>query len=213
MAVADFIAPPPFSVGILLTLIVCLIASLGMFVVLVRRWTTNKFHFELGQWAGQRRFDMSEKPNAELLPPPLDGSEGAGLCARRFFKSKDATIAQLILTASANDIRVYHVCITPCCVSTPPVAIKPQREGRWVVDLFRLAPAASTGSERFQIFGNDLSANLRISESSVAGIAPPDIAILFVGGNMLLDFTARPFDPIEFDRMLALAQQLGKIEW
>jgi hypothetical protein len=213
MGLAEAILSPRFSMGIFLTLMGCLIASLTMFVVLVKRWITHKFRFELEQWAGQKRFVMSERPNTEALPPPLDGSEGSGLCARWFFKSKEATVAQLILAASARDIRLFNVCIVQHAANCPPVALKPSHGERFVIDLFRLAPAASTSSERFQIFGNDLSANLRISESSVAGIAPPDIAFLFADGHLLIDFSARPFDPIEFDRMLALAEQIRKIEW
>jgi len=214
MILAEVISSPRFSAAIFVTLMICLIASLVMFVVLVRRWISQKFRFELEQWAGQRLFEISAKPNTEALPPPLDKSEGFGLCARRFFKSKDVTIAQLVLAPSTTDVRVFNVCVAPSAVQVSPVALKPLKiSEQLVIDLFRLAPAASTSSERFQIYGNDLSANLRISESSVAGIVPPDIGFLFSGGQLLIDFSARPFDPIEFDRMLALAQQVGKLEW
>lgn len=207
------ISPPHFAMSIFLTLLVCLIASLVMFVALLRRWITHRFHYELEQWAGQHRFEMSENPSAEALPAPLNGPEGTGLSARWIFNSKDQIIAQVILAPSADDVRVYNVCIASCPVNTPAVALKPTIVERTILDRFRLAPAASTSSERFQIMGNDLSANLRISEATIAGIVPPDVAFLFVNGLMLIDFSSRPFDPIEFDRMLVLAEQIGKVQW
>jgi len=199
--------------SIFLTLVVCLIASLTMFVVLVRRWILHRFRYELEQWAGQQRFEIARRPAHDALPPPFTGPEGTGLSARWIFKSKDRTIAQLILTPSADDIRIYNVCIASNAITIAPVALKPTKVARTILDRFRLAPAASTSSDRFQIMGNDLSANLRISQSVIAGIAPPDVAFLFTEGHMVLDFSSRPFDPIEFDRMLVLADQIGKVQW
>ena len=213
MMIAEALQSPRFSMSIFLTLVVCLIASLGMFVVLVRRWITFRFRYEMEQWAGQHRFEIVENPSADSLPPPLNGPEGNGLSARWIFTSEDRTIAQLVLAPSATDVRVYNVCIAAIAVNTPAVALKPAVVPETILSRFRLSPAASTSSERFQILGNDLSANLRLSESVIAGIAPPDVAFLFTGGLMLIDFSSRPFDPIEFDRMLVLANQIGKVQW
>lgn len=213
MIFAEAIQMPHFSLGIFLTLVVCLIASLGMFVVLLRRWITFRFRYELEQWAGHHRFKIAENPSGESLPAPLNGPEGNGLSARWIFTSEDRAIAQVILAPSAAEVRVYNICIAATAVKTPPVALKPAIVPQTILDRFRLAPAASTSSDRFQILGNDLSANLRISESIIAGIAPPDVAFLFTGGLMVIDFSSRPFDPIEFDRMLVLADQIGKVQW
>jgi len=40
-------------------------------------------------------------------------------------------------------------------------------------------------------------------------LLPPDVGLLLHGRHLVLDFSDRPFDAIEFGRMLALADQLA----
>ena len=44
---------------------------------------------------------------------------------------------------------------------------------------------------------------------SPAGLLPPDIGRVLRGQHLVLVFSSRPFVPIVFDRMLALAAQLA----
>jgi hypothetical protein len=42
----------------------------------------------------------------------------------------------------------------------------------------------------------------------VAALLPPDVGLLLAGENLVLDFSTRPFDPLELQRVDALAEQI-----
>src|SRR4051812_31916265 len=56
---------PAFSFKIFLILVLMLGASLAMFLLLVRRWTTQRQWVSLGEWARQREFKF-QPANAPL---------------------------------------------------------------------------------------------------------------------------------------------------
>ena len=58
--------------------------------------------------------------------------------------------------------------------------------------------------------GTEPTAARDLARSTLMALLPPDLGLLLVGRHLLLDFSARPFDPIEFGRMIALADQLGR---
>jgi hypothetical protein len=47
-----------------------------------------------------------------------------------------------------------------------------------------------------------------LAESPAQGLLPPDIGLLLIDRMLILDFSGRRFDPVEFDRMLVLAGQI-----
>ncbi|HEX8911338.1 MAG TPA: hypothetical protein VF796_03185, partial [Humisphaera sp.] len=47
-----------------------------------------------------------------------------------------------------------------------------------------------------------------LATSSVRGLLPPDVGLLLVGRHLVLEFSDRPFDAIEFNRMIAVAGQV-----
>lgn len=213
MQLADAIQPPGFSFSILLTLILSLGFSLWMFSYLVRRWTLHRRAYELEQWVAQRQLKLAKDPRHQTFPPPFDGDAGSGLSARCIIQSDAVVLLQCEMDIAALERRIYNLCVVPLPAATAAVALRPMTREDTIIARFRLSPAASTSNERFMIHGNDLSTNLRLSESMHAGMLPPDIAILIAGNRLTLDFSNRPFDPIEMDRMISLAQQLAAVEW
>src|SRR5256885_1785346 len=51
-------------------------------------------------------------------------------------------------------------------------------------------------------------AALAMATSPVRGLLPPDVGMLVHGPYVTLDFSRRPFDTIEFERMLVVMEQL-----
>src|SRR5206468_45820 len=104
-----------------------------------------------------------------------------------------------------------HVLVRPVESNWPPTALRPtsSADEQTLLDNFGLASFPSMiASERFVIFGADSAAARTLSKSSLPALLPPDVGLLLHGQRMVLDFTRRPFDTIEFDRMLALADHL-----
>ncbi len=63
-------------------------------------------------------------------------------------------------------------------------------------------------NQRFMIFGRDAHAAKTLAESTIPALLPADIALVLDGNHLILDFTARPFDEIEFERLIRLSDQL-----
>ena len=63
-------------------------------------------------------------------------------------------------------------------------------------------------TQRFVVFGGDAEAARALSETAPA-CSPPDVGLLLHGEFLILDFTSRHFDQIEFERMIDLAEQLS----
>jgi hypothetical protein len=97
--------------------------------------------------------------------------------------------------------------------SHPPAGLRPAhvRPGCSVIDLFKLTPFHSLGNDRFAVHASEGRTANRLANSSVRALLPPDVGLLMHGRVILLDFSSRPFDPIELDRMIALAEQIATI--
>jgi len=63
--------------------------------------------------------------------------------------------------------------------------------------------------ERFVIFGTDSATARRLSASPIRALLPPDVGMLLHGSRLVLDFSNRPFDAVEFSRVIVLADQIA----
>jgi hypothetical protein len=111
--------------------------------------------------------------------------------------------------ASPPRSHTWHVYMRPIGASWSPTGLRPTVNARSILDLFSLTSFPLLGAtDRFVVYGTESQAAERLSGSMARGLLPPDIGVLLYADRLLLDFSSRPFDEIEFNRMLALAQQL-----
>jgi hypothetical protein len=91
-----------------------------------------------------------------------------------------------------------------------PTGLRPAGdEAISVLDLFPLrAFPRMGGGHRFVVQGADAAAARVLGQSSVAALLPPDVGLLLHGHHLVLDFSTRPFDAIEFNRMRVLVDQV-----
>jgi len=76
------------------------------------------------------------------------------------------------------------------------------------LDRFKLHPfPLITSGERFLAIGVDSAAARKIADK-MRTLFPADLGFLVYNRSMLIDFSSRHFDTIEFDRMIALSEQL-----
>ena len=112
---------------------------------------------------------------------------------------------------AAPPSQTWHVYMRQTSLSWSPTGLRATANSRSVLDLFSLTSFPLLGStDRFVVYGTESQAAERLSRSMARGLLPPDIGLLLYADRLLLDFSARPFDEIEFNRMLALADQLEK---
>lgn len=201
------------SVLVLILLLALLAMSVGMFWLLLWRETSNRYEQALLEWArtaGYRR----RRTDDGLIPEPLPLLGGVRVV--RWFTSRRCQVLQFTLPPTTSDtsappIGPYrrHVLIRAIETHWPPVALRPTHEGRSLIDLLNLPPQKTdTSRQRFSIHANESKVAARVANSSLAGLLPPDIGLLLVGSHVVLEFSDRPFDGIEFNRMRAVVEQI-----
>lgn len=130
-----------------------------------------------------------------------------------------ALLAQIETTAPPRSdqmptdpqIAIWNLLVRHMPWAWRPTGVRPAGAQRSLLDLVSLSSFPSLGStERFVVYGTDSAAARELSQSMARSLLPPDIGLLLYGSELVLDFSGRPFDPIEFNRMLALADQLAE---
>lgn len=206
------------SAGISVTVLLLLAAVLGAstltYVALVRRATTDRRRVELQEWAREAglRF-MHCEPHQ--LPAPLDHLATHHPQARTCLGDGQTTLVELATRRLPNGASgaptdfTWHLLVRTIAVPWRPTGLRPAGERASFLDLFSLSsfPRLRSG-ERFVVFGTD-SADARVlANSMIPSLLPPDVGLLLHGTTIVLDFSDRPFDTLEFGRIMALGEQI-----
>ena len=193
---------PSISPGVLGVLAVSLLGSLWTFHRLTRRWTSDRARTLLDEWASDRRFELRWAGRA-AVPPML----------RRL--GPDATTEVSLTRAGLTLLRVntphaWHVLMKQTQTVWTPAALRPKHATTSLADVFDLpAFPAVLASDRFVVCAAESRAARALAKAPARGLLPPDIGLLLHGSYVMLDFSQRPFDTVEFDRMLAVMEQLN----
>jgi hypothetical protein len=194
---------PEFSWPILLTLAAIFLASTMTFIVLVRRWTLNRQWTYMSEWARLRRF--RHQPTDEILPPPLPELD---LRPQLVISSGSITIVNFIPPLSEDQHRI-HVLHRRLETGLDAGGLRPIDAKLSFLDRFKLNPyPLIMENDRFLAVGVDSAAARRVANVA-RRLLPPDLGLLVHGTALIIDFSSRPFDTIEFDRMIALSDQLA----
>jgi hypothetical protein len=210
---------PPIPWAALLAMILILVASTMMFVLLVRRWTSHRQWVSLADWARERRFKLRPALRA-FVPQPLDALVRTDdqvrfhLCDPRttllLFETDAPAPAPDPTAQSPQGKLLWNVLIRRRDAEGAAAGLRPVSQTTSLLDLMELSRfPAMTASDRFTVHARDSATARRLADTSARALLPPDIGLLLLPQHVLLDFSARPFDPIEFDRMLSLADQLA----
>jgi hypothetical protein len=209
-------------------IVACLFAVLGasvtMYWLLVRRWTSRRQWVSQAEWARQSGFRIGREIRdgsscggiGPILPPPLDVLGADRLLVRMQLTGPRSIILQLQPTESdgasrPNSASPINLLVRKLEAGWPPSALRPIQSaaGASVIDLYSLGSFPLMGAgHRFAVYGADSAAARALAQSSVRALLPQDVGLLLHGQQLVLDFSARPFDGLEFNRMIALAEQL-----
>jgi hypothetical protein len=220
--------PATFSFGVLFTLIAILLLSGRVFYVLTRQWTTHRPVEALQEWASDQGFKLQIKPKAKL-PPALSSVENlqpeveitlAGGAMQLIRLSTDARPASprptwnLLIHESA--VSQTPVGLQPAGLHPTglrPAGLRPATASSSFLDLFSLSGFPSLlPPDRFVVFATEAKDARAMAASPARGLLPADIGFMVYGPYTALDFSTRPFDTIEFDRMRAILEQLVKVQ-
>ncbi|MDB5295033.1 MAG: hypothetical protein JWO31_1016, partial [Phycisphaerales bacterium] len=103
----------------------------------------------------------------------------------------------------------WHALLWPIDREWPVVGLRPATAADSLVDLLPdAARPPRSATPRFVVHSGDRRAAAAVGASSLGGLLPPDVGLLLIGKHLVLDFSGRPFDGIEFNRMIAVAEQM-----
>ncbi|MDB5355350.1 MAG: hypothetical protein JWN24_1803 [Phycisphaerales bacterium] len=212
------------STLVLLTLFTILGASAATFWLLIDRWTARRHWTALADWGREQGFRFRQCKEGQA-PAPFDAVRPPAPQVQVCMADGQTTILHLKgptpspvesadppphppIATPAGDCE-WHVLVREIETAWPPTGLRPAAARNSVLDLFSLTSFPLLGStERFIIYATDSIAATALSRSAARGLLPPDIGLLLHGKNLVLDFSSRPFDSIEFERMIVLANQL-----
>jgi hypothetical protein len=212
-----------FSPIVLLTLLVLLAVSYCMFWLLSQRATTRRHWVAMSDWAREHGFCL--QPAEFSLPPVIAGLAGpdGGAPRTRLTAVSDSTLIIQFQTAPLRGAvaappprlfpggrdDIWQLIVRPIEQDWKPTGLRPAQARVSLLDLFSLGPFPGLGDpDRLLVCGSELAAARALAESFVVALLPPDVGLLLHGPRIALDFSSRPFDVIEFNRMRALMDQI-----
>ena len=202
-------------VEIISVLLLILAASSATFWVLVRRWTTRRQRVALGEWGRQSGFKFVR--DAQRLPPVLEVLEGRdcqveahlGDAKTRLLRVRTLWPSRPSHGTGTLEVH-WNILVRRLEDRWNPAGIRPSATARSILDFFSLSGFPTIGGvDRFVLFAADSEAAAQFPESTARALLPPDLGLLLHGDALILDFSDRPFDDLEFDRTIALAEQLA----
>lgn len=200
---------PRFSPAVVL----CLLAVIGaggiIFFYLTHRWTQDRRRAAMQDWAAEGRFRVHTAPKAEL-PPALQSLSPQGAFVEMTFTRGPVALLQLTTTSQPGSKQSrWHVLIRQLDRAWTPAGLRPVGRDNAFIDLFALNGfPALLPPERFVVFATDARSARQIAHSPAIGLLPPDVGLMVHGPFVTIDFSQRPFDTIEFERMLVVMEQI-----
>jgi hypothetical protein len=193
---------------VLSVLLLMLGASAAMFAMLTRRWTSDRPRAALADWARDRRFRVV--PAEQLaVPAGLDALAGLYPAVELMLVRGTTTVVRATTAGPGTGRQRWHLLLVTTSAARTPAALRPAAAAVSFVDLFTLPafPAVLT-PDRFAVHATDATAARAMAHCSARGLLPPDVGLLVHGPHVTVDFSTRPFDAVEIDRMLVIAGQI-----
>ena len=190
-------------------LLLVLAASAATVAQLVRRHTHGQRSFALWEWSVDKRYKR-QTPGVVTVDA-LDEIRNYALRAVEHFKSHDGlTSIYRLQTVSRGDVvQTWNALVRTVDDYSSPIALRPVGAEASLVDLMHLTlfPKLSSQS-RFAVYGLRATDAKELAGSAARALLPRDIGLIRNADAVILDFTSRPWDPVEFSRMTAIVEQI-----
>jgi hypothetical protein len=226
------VAPPRMPVVPLVAMCLVLATSLVMYWLIVRYWTSRRQWVSLAQWSRESGFRL-RPARRDVLPEPLVALVRSDAQVRFHLCDERHTIVQfetepLAATAATTASQPqpqpqpqpppppprpwWNVIIRHRPGTGPIAGLRPAAQRTRLIDLLPLSkfPAMTLG-DRFIVYAEDARAARELAESPLPSLLPPDMGLILFENHVVLDFSTRPFDPIEFGRLISLSDQLAGV--
>ena len=204
---------PPFEWLPLVTMLVVLAASVVTYLMLVRRWTSRRQWVSLAQWSRESGFRQRPLRRADV-PRPVQEIVRDDAQVRFHLSDPRTTLVQFETepVKPGQAAPKWNVLVRHRPAVGPAAGLRPAAQVLNLIDLLPLSKFATMSlGDRFVVYATDPAAARRLAESQAVALLPPDVGLILLENHVVLDFSNRPFDPIEFGRVIALADQLARV--
>jgi len=166
--------------------------------------TVWRRYFALRDFADSRGLKLHIKPAAmDRLPGSLAGLSPP---PRARWNFHGPTMSLLRLHSGTE---TYNLALIRFTDRWPTTAFRPANLPSSLWDRLPMFSYPSPyGSHRFTLHGVDPPAARQLRCPPCRALLPADLGLLLDENVMVIDFSSRPFDPIELGRMVSLGQQL-----
>lgn len=186
-----------------------LCASALMLNQLLRRHTVGRSRFKKWEWSVNRGFRTGSLVAINI--DALDEIRDHVLQPLEHYVSRDGLTSIYRMHSVARDMRVqtWHVLVRHVEGYSTPIALRPANARMSLVDLMKLQIFPKLSSEtRFNVYGLRAIDARQLATGPSRALLPPDIGLIRNADAIILDFTTRPFDPVELSRVCAVAEQI-----
>jgi hypothetical protein len=207
--------PSRLNLANLAMMFAMLAASVWVFAELVGRQTRHRRRVSLSQWARGRKMRVVDPssvtpetalPELAALDPKIISlirGESAALAQVQTNDSKSAS------PAPSGGRSNWNLLQTALPADWQPCGLRPASGAKSLIDLFGLSSFPSLAIDRrFMVFAGESRSAAQMVASGVLSRLPSDIGLLLVHRQLILDFSTRHFDEVEFTRMLELAVEI-----
>jgi hypothetical protein len=204
----------PYSPAVPLSVLAVLIVSCLVYWLLVRRWTTQRAWLAMSDWAEEHGLIFRREAKA-VVPQVIQALADPPPRAVMSASNGEVEVAQVVMPKGPNKATAglpmrWNLVVRKLESAWPTTGLRPRGRGHSLLDYLPLENMqAMSPSERFTLYGEQRAAAGLLGRSSAMALLPPDVGMLLLGQNLILDFSTRPFDPLELHRMDSLASQLA----
>ena len=196
-----------------LVLIFVIAASTAVLWMLIRRWTQQHQWLALSDWAAENRFKLHGERNA-VAPDVLRTLTTPPPRVLVSLHDPDTAAVQVETLTNPNpekrnESSRWNLLIRKLQTPWPTTCLRPPSIPSSICDFYPSHTfAVMTQNDRFTLYSISSAAAKALNRSSARALLPPDISLVLTAENLILDFSTRPFDALEIQRMDSLAEQL-----
>lgn len=181
------------------------VGTVAMVELLSRRYTRWRRYFKLRDFADENKLRLVRDGQLPTLLPQRVSKLARGTKTRWHFADDGMAILRL-----QTDQQTYNLILFALNANWPATAFRPSSQPTTLMERLELFSYPSAyGTQRFTLHGVDPAASRKLSESRCRALLPSDLSLMLEGSTLMIDFSSRPFDPIEFGRMIALIRQIA----
>lgn len=182
-----------------------LLGGIVIFSYLVHRETHRRGDVLLSDWARSRQMKRLDRERG--VPAPLDAWDHRGISLLTGFAGGAITVARVQTSEGLK----WNCLIRSLETSASISGVRSVEASSTLLDLIDLPILPGQGQQhRVVAMGYDI-ASARALMDRVAPLIPADLSLIRFDRFILIDFSGRPFDPVELARITQLTEQLVSV--